>query len=86
MNTKRRLISILCSLLLLTGVLLLPTAAAPVAPGFSRDVTWGNVASQRSSTWHIETVDSVGDVGWGTSIAVDDSGSPHIAYYTFGVR
>ncbi|HEC80650.1 MAG TPA: T9SS type A sorting domain-containing protein [Firmicutes bacterium] len=31
--------------------------------------------------WHIETVDSVGDVGKDTSIALDSNGYPHISYY-----
>ena len=32
-------------------------------------------------TWNIETVDSGGDVGALSSIAVDSSGNPHISYY-----
>ena len=74
MTAKRRLISILGSVLLLAGALLLPTVAAPSAPGFSGDGdgTVGDVRNQQPSSWHIDTVDSTGDVGWGTSIAVDD--------------
>ena len=34
----------------------------------------------RAETWSIETVDSAGDVGWFTSIAVDSNGYPHISY------
>jgi hypothetical protein len=33
-----------------------------------------------ADSWHIETVDSVGDVGAATSIALDSSGYPHISY------
>ena len=32
------------------------------------------------STWNIQTVDSTGDVGWYTSLALDSSGNPHISY------
>lgn len=31
--------------------------------------------------WHIETVDSTGDMGWYTSIALDSSDKPHISYW-----
>jgi len=30
--------------------------------------------------WHNETVDSQGDVGWGSSIAIDSNDRPHIGY------
>ncbi|MCD6119511.1 hypothetical protein J7K50_06685 [bacterium] len=32
-------------------------------------------------TWHIETVDSDGNVGKYTSIALDSGGYPHISYW-----
>ena len=38
-------------------------------------------AYKDASGWHIETVDSAGDVGYYTSIALDSQGFPHISYY-----
>ena len=31
--------------------------------------------------WHIETVDSEGNVGINSSLALDSGGNPHISYY-----
>jgi hypothetical protein len=33
--------------------------------------------------WHIQTVDSLDDVGISTSLALDASGYPHVSYYDF---
>ena len=33
--------------------------------------------------WTIGTVDSLGNTGWDTSLALDSSENPHIAYYRF---
>ncbi len=38
-------------------------------------------AYQGGSGWHIETVDSEGNVGEYTSLALDEGGYPHISYY-----
>ena len=35
------------------------------------------------SEWSIETVDSNGDVGWYTSLALDSGDHPHISYYNY---
>jgi hypothetical protein len=32
-------------------------------------------------SWHIESVDTAGDVPYGTSIALNANGYPHISYY-----
>ncbi|NIP44062.1 MAG: hypothetical protein GWN61_21260, partial [candidate division Zixibacteria bacterium] len=37
--------------------------------------------SADNPSWHIDVVDEVGDVGLDTSIALDEFGIPHIAYY-----
>lgn len=50
----------------------------------------GNLKYARwiGSEWHIQTVDSVGVVGWSTSLVMDSGGNLHIAYChtTAGVK
>src|SRR3989304_2209561 len=38
-------------------------------------------AGSGTGVWVAETVDSLGDVGWDTSVAVDSTGRVHISYY-----
>ncbi|WP_144060459.1 hypothetical protein [Archaeoglobus sulfaticallidus] len=47
------------------------------------DATNGDLkyAYKDANGWHIETVDSEGDVGKYTSLALDSNGYPHISYY-----
>ncbi len=39
------------------------------------------IASAAPGIWLTETVDSTGDVGWDSSVAVDSAGRVHISYY-----
>ncbi len=41
------------------------------------------VAPVRADYWHIQTVDSPGNVGLSTSVALDDSGYAHISYWDY---
>ncbi len=36
-------------------------------------------------TWSVETVNSTGDVGLNTSIALDSGDNPHISYYDYTI-
>ena len=55
----------------------------PYTPHISYyDVQHGDLkhAWRSGTTWLTETVDSEGDVGWYTSLALDSRGNPHISY------
>ena len=60
-----------------TGIVLTVLLIGMLALTFSID--GGYVLA--GGSWHIETVDSAGDVGYWTSIALDSGDHPHISYY-----
>jgi len=41
----------------------------------------GVISPVTALDWTTESVDSAGDVGWYTSLALDEMGNPHISYY-----
>ncbi len=45
---------------------------------------WGMVLS-KGHEWRVETVDSIGNVGWWNSMALDALGNPHISYLEYGL-
>jgi PKD repeat protein len=67
-------------IVLLTGIL--PADARPAPPAGAVEVShFPESGGQGADTvWQIETVDSVGTVGWDTSMALDDQDRPHISY------
>jgi hypothetical protein len=71
MMSIRRSLAAVMALLLLFSISVLPSTFAQ--PRGERQV-------DTQSVWNIETVDSNGDVGHTTSIALDSSDRPHISY------
>ena len=51
------------------------------ASAYNASIIPNENTERKSSDWVIETVDSTGDVGEFPSLAVDESGHPHIAYH-----
>ncbi len=63
---------------LLVAVFLLASALAVPVPSGDSD---GERFHSSSAQWHIHTVDKSPSTGYGTSIAVDSHGNPHIGYF-----
>ena len=85
MKIRRRwviIVTVVIGVPLVTGAFLFQSTAGSVINGILSDSGRGagSMGIRQALEWHIETVDSGGDVGRDNSLELDGSGYPHISY------